>query len=134
MLRLAAEREELRVVDDQFGAPTFAGFIADATAQIIEQITSSDNARRRVDGGDTVHLVNGGATHWFGFASEIFASDSVRRLVNTPRLVPIKTSEFPTRARRPANSRLSTEKARTVWELRVPDWRESLAVCLSRLH
>ena len=134
MLRLAAEREELRVVDDQFGAPTFAGFIADATAQIIERITSSDTARRRVEGGDTVHLVNGGTTTWFGFASAIFASDSVRRRVNTPRLVPIKTSEFPTRARRPANSRLSTEKARTVWELRVPDWRESLAVSLSRLH
>ncbi len=134
MLRLAAEREELRVVDDQFGTPTFAGFIADATAQIIEQIISSDTARRRVDDGDTVHLVNGGATHWFGFASEIFASDSVRRRVNTPRLVPIKSSEFPTRARRPANSYRSTEKARTVWKLQVPDWRESLAVCLSRLH
>ena len=134
MLRLASEREELRVVDDQFGSPTFAGFIADATAQIIEQIIASNTARRRVDDGDTVHLVNSGATNWFGLASEIFASDSVRRRVNTPRLVPIKSSEFQTRARRPSNSRLSIEKARTVWKLQVPDWRESLAVCLGRLH
>ena len=110
MLRLAAERDELRVVDDQFGTPTFAGFIADATAQIIEQIISSDTARRRVDDGDTVHLVNGGATHWFGFASEIFASDSVRRRVNTPRLVPIKSMSFQhERAGRP--TRASYRKA-----------------------
>ena len=86
------------------------------------------------DEGDTVHLVNGGATSWFGFASEIFANEAIRQRVRVPHLIPIKTSEFPTRARRPANSRLSTEKARTVWKLQVPDWRESLAVCLSRLH
>ena len=134
MLRLAAEREELRVVDDQFGAPTFAGFIAAATARIIEQITSSEAARRRLDDGDTVHLVNGGATNWFGFASAIFESDSVRERVRKPRLVPIKSSEFPTRARRPANSRLSSERARSSWKLQIPDWRESLAVCLSQLR
>lgn len=134
MLRLAAEREELRVVDDQFGTPTFAGFIAAATAHIIEQIVSSEAARRRVQEGDTVHVVNGGATHWFGFASAIFASDLVRERVRAPRLVPINSSEFPTRARRPANSRLSTEKARTVWKLQVLDWRESLAECLSQLR
>jgi dTDP-4-dehydrorhamnose reductase len=134
MLRMAVEREELRVVDDQVGAPTFAGFIAAATAQIIEQFISSDAARWRVDEGDIVHLVNGGATSWFGFASEIFANEAIRQRVRVPHLIPIKTSEFPTRAQRPANSRLSTEKARTVWKLQVPDWHESLAVCLSRLH
>jgi dTDP-4-dehydrorhamnose reductase len=134
MLRLAAEREELRVVDDQFGAPTYAGFIAAATAQIVEQIISSDAARRRVDVGDTVHLVNGGATSWFGFASEIFANEAIRQRVRVPQLIPIKTSEFPTRAQRPANSRLSTEKARAVWKLPVPDWRESLADCISQLR
>ena len=90
--------------------------------------------RRRVNAGDTVHLVNGGATSWFGFASEIFASEAIRQRVRAPHLIPIKTSEFPTRARRPANSHLSTEKARTVWKLHVPDWRESLAECLSRLQ
>ena len=134
MLRLAAEREELRVVDDQVGAPTFAGFIAAATAQIIEQFISSDAARRRVDEGDIVHLANGGATSWFGFASEIFANEAIRQRVRVPHLIPIKTSEFPTRAQRPANSRLSTEKARTVWKLPVPDWRESLADCISQLR
>lgn len=134
MLRLATEREELRVVDDQVGAPTFAGYIAAATAKILEQTFSSDAARRRVDDGDTVHLVNGGVTSWFGFASEIFASDSVRQRTRVPRLIAIKSSEFPTRARRPTNSQLSSEKGRTVWNLKVLDWRESLADCLSQLR
>jgi dTDP-4-dehydrorhamnose reductase len=134
MLKLGAEREELRVVDDQFGAPTFAGFIATATAQILEQTFSSEAVRERVINGDTVHLVNAGVTSWFGFASEVFARSSIQQRMRAPKLVPIKTSEFPTRARRPANSRLSTKKARTVWNLRVPEWRESLAECLSQLR
>ena len=134
MLRLAAEREELRVVDDQFGAPTFAGFIAMATAQMLREILSSDAARERVNSGDTVHVVNSGVTSWFGFASEIFASRLIQQRVRTPKLIPIKTSEFPTRARRPANSNLSTEKARTVWGLHVPEWHESLADCLRQLR
>jgi dTDP-4-dehydrorhamnose reductase len=133
MLRLAAEREELRIVDDQIGAPTFAGFIAVATAQMAEQMTSDGVARRRVAAGETVHLVNGNFTSWFGFASEIFASAVVTRRYHVPRLVAITTSEFPTRAIRPRNSRLSTERAMTQWRLRIPDWRESLAECLDQL-
>lgn len=133
MLRLAAEREELHVVDDQFGAPTFAGFIATATAQMLGEILSGGAARERVNNGDTVHVVNSGVTSWFGFASEIFASRMVQQRVPTPRLVPIKTSEFPTRARRPANSYLSTQKARTMWGLHVPEWQESLTDCLRQL-
>lgn len=134
MLRLATEREELRVVDDQFGAPTFAGFIATATAQMLRDILSSDAAREQVINGDTVHVVNSGVTSWFGFASEIFANRLTQQRVRTPRLVPIKTSEFPTLARRPANSCLSSEKARTVWDLHAPKWRESLADCLAQLR
>lgn len=134
MLRLAAEREELRVVDDQFGAPTFAGFIASSTAQMISEIVSSDAARSRVEEGNTVHLVNGGATSWHGFALEIFASELVRKRARPPHLVAIKSNEFATRARRPANSQLSTEKARGLWKLSVPDWRESLAECLTQLQ
>lgn len=133
MLRLAAEREELRIVDDQIGAPTFVGFIAGATAQMAERMTSDDAARRRVTAGETVHLVNGGATSWFGFASEIFSNSVVKRRCRVPRLTPIETSEFPTRAIRPSNSRLSTERATTQWRLLIPDWRESLAECLDSL-
>ena len=133
MLRLASEREELRVVDDQLGAPTFAGFVATATVRMLREISSSDDARERVDRGETVHVVNGGVTSWFGFASEIFASRLVQQRVRAPKLVPIKSENFSTRARRPANSTLSTERARTVWNLQIPGWRESLAVCLDEL-
>ncbi len=133
MLRLATEREELRVVDDQIGAPTFTGFLATATCRVLGEILSSDVARERVNNGETVHVVNGGVTSWFGFASEIFANRLTQQRVRKPTLFPIKTSEFPTCARRPANSCLSTEKARTVWALQVPDWRESLTDCLRQL-
>ncbi|MEP6607070.1 MAG: dTDP-4-dehydrorhamnose reductase [Burkholderiaceae bacterium] len=134
MLRLAAEREELRVVDDQWGAPTFAGSIATATAELIKQTYASEAARARFQSGDTVHLVDSGVTSWFGFATEIFESAAVRKRVRAPRLVPIKAMEFPTKARRPANSRLSIEKAQTVWSLTVPDWRDALAECLSQMR
>jgi dTDP-4-dehydrorhamnose reductase len=134
MLRLASEREELRVVDDQRGAPTFAGFLATATSQMLREILSSDAARDRISHGETVHVVNGGVTSWFGFACEIFGSRLVQQRMRTPKLVPIKTEDFPARARRPANSELSTERARTVWNLQIPEWRESLAECLGELQ
>jgi len=133
MLRLATERDELRVVDDQFGTPTFATFIATATVQMLEQTFVSDEAQRRLSIGDTVNLVNGGETTWYGFAREIFVNRSIQQRMRAPRLVPIKSGEFVTRVRRPANSRLSTERARSVWKLQVPDWRESLADCLDQL-
>ena len=133
MVRLAGERNELRVINDQFGTPTFAGFIGTATAQMLRNVLSSDAARERVTKGDTLHLVNGGVTSWFGFASEIFSHPLAQLRVPIPSLVPIKTSEYPTRARRPANSHLSTEKARTVWDLHIPEWQESLTDCLRQL-
>ena len=132
MLRLAAEREELRIVVDQIGAPTYAGFIAQATAQMVQRVSAETDARQRIDAGDTVHLVNGGATSWHGFASEIFANPVVRRRCRIPTLTAIETSDFPTRAVRPKNSRLNTEKARRVWGLQIPDWRVSLAECLNQ--
>ena len=134
MLRLSGERDELRIVEDQIGAPTFADFIATATAQMIRQRESNDALGERVQRGETVHLVNSGATNWLGFASAIFDHPVVRARYRVPRLVGINSSEYPTRAIRPKNSVLSTEKARTVWNLSVPDWRESLEECLSLLE
>ncbi len=95
---------------------------------------SSDAARRRIGAGDTVHLTNRGEAGWYGFASEILALERARSAAKVPQLIAIKTSEFPTQARRPMNSRLSTEKARAVWNLQVTDWRESLADCLDQLR
>ena len=134
MLRLAAEREELRVVDDQWGAPTFAGSIAKATAEILQMSHSDAGARRHLCNGEILHVVNEGVTNWFGFASEIFERIEIPQRRCAPRLVPIKSSDFPTAVRRPANSRLSTDKVRTVWGLVLPHWRDALADCVNQLR
>lgn len=134
MLRLAGERDELRIVDDQFGAPTYAGFIARATSRLVQQMCARDDLKARVERGDTVHLVNAGVTSWYGFASAIFAAPAVQSMARVPRLLPVKSAEFKTRAVRPANSRLSTERARTVWNIDPPDWRQSLDECLRELN
>jgi dTDP-4-dehydrorhamnose reductase len=132
MLRLARERPEIRVVDDQIGSPTYAGFLAEATACIIGSIETDQRNRSRVEAGELLHLSNDGATSWHGFAAEIFAQFAARFGMRTPRLTAIATKDFPTRARRPANSRLSIERARNDWSLSIPYWQASLTDCFMR--
>jgi dTDP-4-dehydrorhamnose reductase len=98
MLRLGAERPELKVVDDQTGAPTSATSIVAATIKVLKR----DDAPSGV-----YHMTAGGATSWYGFARAIFDSGI---LTSAPRLHPIPSSEYPTPARRPANSVLANEK------------------------
>ncbi len=100
MLRVGAEREELRVVADQRGCPTPAWLIADTTAEILSQGIKEPGIR---------HLVASGETTWHGFAEAIF-DEAVRRglIARRPRVTPITTADYPTRARRPAYSVLDT--------------------------
>lgn len=123
MQRLLQEREELRVVDDQIGAPTWAGSIAQATLELIEQ-WQAGNRRWGV-----YHLTNQGETSWFGFASAI---GEQLKAAGKPcgRLVPIPSSEYPTPAKRPLNSRLDGRKLAQDWHVSLPDWRSALAECL----
>ncbi|MBN8261636.1 MAG: dTDP-4-dehydrorhamnose reductase [Xanthomonadales bacterium] len=125
MLRLAAERDELRVVADQVGAPTPAGWIADATAMML---------RQGIDASGTWHLVADGATSWHGFASAIM-QDAVAsgRLPRAPRVVPIATADYPTPARRPAYSVLDTTRLRQGFGIVPPEWREGLRTTLREL-
>ena len=124
MLRLAGEREELRVVADQTGAPTPARLIADATASMLQQwLADGENASR--DG--TYHVVSGSYCSWFDFAEAIVAGAAHRGLIaRQPRVVPIATADYPTRARRPAYSVLDTSKAANAFGLQLPDWRAGL--------
>ncbi|GLZ84958.1 NAD(P)-dependent oxidoreductase [Metapseudomonas resinovorans] len=123
MQRLLQEREELRVVDDQVGAPTWAGSIAQATAQLIDQWQAGNRH------WGVYHLTNRGETSWFGFASAI--ADQLKAAGRPcARLVPIPSSEYPTPARRPLNSRLDGRKLANDWQVRLPDWRTALAECL----
>ncbi|MDH4563143.1 dTDP-4-dehydrorhamnose reductase [Pseudomonas sp. BN411] len=123
MQRLLQEREELRVVDDQIGAPTWAGSIAQATLELIEQWQAG---KRR---WGVYHLTNQGETSWFGFASAI---GEQLKAAGKPcaRLVPIPSSEYPTPAKRPLNSRLDGRKLAQDWQVSPTDWRSALAECL----
>ena len=125
MLRLGRERDELRVVADQHGCPTPAWLIADATAHILRSGLRESGVR---------HLVAGGETTWYEFAESIFQHAKATGLIDRcPRVIPIATADYPTRARRPAYSVLDTQRLRTEYGLSLPDWRECLDATLKQL-
>ena len=120
MLRLAAERDSLTVIDDQHGAPTGAELLADATAHAIR------TAMQRADVSGTYHLAASGQTTWHGYARHVIerARTAGRPLkVASDAIRPVPTSAFPTPAKRPANSRLATARFRQTFALVLPDWR-----------
>jgi dTDP-4-dehydrorhamnose reductase len=130
MLRLAAERERLTVIDDQFGAPTGAELIADVTAHAIRQLL-----QRPQDAG-TYHLAAGGETTWNGYAR--FVIDTARALKPDLKLAvnevaPVPTSAFPTPAQRPHNSRLNTQRLQQTFGLRLPHWQQGVARMLAEI-
>jgi dTDP-4-dehydrorhamnose reductase len=127
MQRLMRERTELKIVDDQIGAPTWSRLIAEATAQILAQCLSPARGADRPEPWGTYHLTCGGETSWYGFAA------AIAELGGYPtRLNPIPSSDYPTPARRPTNSRLDNAKLARVFGLRLPHWREALALCLDQ--
>ncbi len=130
MLRFAAERERLNVVDDQFGAPTGAELLADLGAQLLR------DALRRPGLAGTYHAAAGGETSWHGYARHVIefaraAGQPVR--VAPEAVIAVPTSAFPTPARRPANSRLNTRKLRDTFGLTLPDWRVGVDRVLAEL-
>jgi dTDP-4-dehydrorhamnose reductase len=133
MLRLAATREELRIVDDQRGAPTSSLQLAALTRELLAPRGSleANSLERLRSGRGTYHATAAGETTWFGFAQAIF--ETATGLPRRPRLVPIASSEYPTPARRPANSVLSNERLARAFGARIPPWREGLAQSLSAL-
>lgn len=130
MLRLAEEREILRVVADQIGTPTPARVIADITAHVIA------HAQRERKAGDfesgLFHMTAAGHTSWHGFASAIIntARTVQGRVVKTIEIEPISTESYPTPARRPQYSVLSNEKFDRRFKLNRLDWREALALVM----
>ncbi|PJI46679.1 MAG: dTDP-4-dehydrorhamnose reductase [Pseudomonas sp.] len=123
ILNLAKEREELRVIADQIGVPTSAELIADVTSLILRDLMG-DPAQREVTSG-TYHLVPNGETSWHQYAQFVIG-EAVRQgasLRTTPeRIAPIPASDYPTIARRPANSRLSNGKLQHTFGLTLPNW------------
>ena len=133
MLRLGAERDELRVVADQHGAPTDTGLIVDGTLAALDRWLSSDRVQRDALAG-THHLVASGATTWHGFASAIFAEATTHGLLaRAPRVLAIDSSEFPTPAVRPAWSLLDNGGFQRHFGLALPDWTQGLRDVMRQL-
>ncbi|WP_048805162.1 dTDP-4-dehydrorhamnose reductase [Burkholderia multivorans] len=128
MLRLGAERDELKVVADQIGAPTWSKTVAAATSHIVAQALSGDGADWWVQRSGVYHFASAGATSWHGFAEAIFANALAER---APKVVPIPASDYQVLAKRPFNSRLSHDKLTETFGLRLPDWADALKLCLS---
>jgi dTDP-4-dehydrorhamnose reductase len=129
MLRLAKEREEIRVVADQHGAPTFAADLADAVARMAARLLAAP-------AGDEAfgifHLSGAPHTTWHGFTAEIL-SQAGRRGHPVPKLTPIATADYPTKAKRPADGRLDCARIGRVHGIAPADWRASLGHCLDLL-
>lgn len=121
MLRLGREREQLRIVDDQIGAPTSAEALTASTAAVLGRLRSAAEAAGL---SGVYHLTCSGVTSWCGFAKAIF--DEFEAQQKPPEVVPIPTMDFPTPARRPLNSRLCCEKFASAFGFRVPEWRQAL--------
>lgn len=131
MIRLASEREALNVVADQFGAPTSAALLADLTAHLVRQATLGNAFPY-----GTYHAVAGGVTNWHEYACHVIDRARAAGLpikVAADAIRPIGTSDYPTPARRPANSRLSTRKLQETFNLRLPEWREGLDHILDQI-
>jgi dTDP-4-dehydrorhamnose reductase len=129
--RLARERPELRVVDDQVGSPTWCRWVAEATAEILLRISLEDGSSfaSKMDGYKGLYNLNSeGEVSWFGFARAILEADPVRNEHRICSILPIKTEDYPTAAKRPYYSVLSKEKIRRVFHLRIPSWHEQFEV------
>ncbi|ANB19131.1 dTDP-4-dehydrorhamnose reductase [Dokdonella koreensis] len=126
MLRLAGEREELRIVADQVGSPTPAGLIAGTTAALLARWRHLPAGERGAAQG-VYHLTAAGACSWFDFAQAIFErAHAAGLLPRRPRVVPIASADYPTPAQRPAWSVLDCERLQTRFGLHLPAWEQGL--------
>ena len=127
MLRLGADRDELRVVDDQRGAPTSAQDLAAALLAITLRLIEDQDAPTGV-----VHVVNRGETSWRGVAEAVFARAATHGY-KAPKVTPITTADYPTPARRPLNSRLSTDRLFHAYGIEMPAWDASINTIVDQL-
>ena len=124
MLRLGKERDELNVVSDQIGSPTYATDLAGAILEIIKNKEFKEISQAT----QIYHYSNKGEISWYDFAKEIFKIAKVDCKVN-----PITTQQYPTPAKRPKNTLMSKDKIAEIFSVKIPDWKESLNTCMSIL-
>jgi dTDP-4-dehydrorhamnose reductase len=134
ILRLAKERDELRIIADQFGAPTWARDLAQTTATILER-WQQKNFDARLSG--LYHLTASGRANWHEYAEEIIRlarEHDPALAAKTLDIRAIATHEYPTAAKRPANSVLANDKVRQAFDIALPEWRASLAECVRLIY
>src|SRR3984957_707326 len=129
MLRLGADRDELAVVADQFGAPTWSNTIAALSAGILAQALVAPGDWWSRNSG-VYHLTASGSTSWAGFAQAIFDHSVLEK---KPLVKPIPAAWYPTPAARPANSRMSNDKLLRTFGVKAPDWEQGLRLCMTEL-
>ncbi|MBS0508477.1 MAG: dTDP-4-dehydrorhamnose reductase [Proteobacteria bacterium] len=130
MLRLAQEREHLTVINDQWGAPTGADLLADVTAHALRQLQA------RPEDGGLYHCVAGGETTWHAYAKYVINQASKAQAaihIKVKEIAPVPTSDFPTPAWRPLNSRLDTRKLQATFGLALPPWQQGVARMLTEI-
>ena len=121
MLRLGKEKEELGVIFDQIGTPTYAGDLAKAILEILPKLNN--------DKVEIYHYSNEGVCSWYDFALAIFEYSE-----NDIKLYPIETSQYPTAAKRPLYSILNTKKVVEKYKIQIPFWKDSLLICLKKIN
>jgi dTDP-4-dehydrorhamnose reductase len=133
ILRLARERDELRVVNDQHGAPTWSRCLAEATVAILARLSGGGQQMNEALAGVSgiYHLTGAGSTTWYDFARAILALDIQCHEHRYRRIMPIASSEFASAATRPANSRLACDRVERTFGTRLPDWQHQLADAMS---
>ena len=120
MLKLGADRDELRIIADQVGTPTYAIDLAGFILHIIEQQSTAYGI---------YHYSNEGVTSWFDFARAVFDVSETR-----VKAIPIRTDQYPTRATRPSYSVMDKSKAKETFGIEIPYWRDSLIKCIQKLR
>jgi dTDP-4-dehydrorhamnose reductase len=133
MLRLGRERDLLRVVDDQWGAPTTAAALAEATRAVVERICDGQTGAAESWAG-VYHASCGGQTSWCGFAQAIFSQAAKQEARTWPTVMGIASVDYPTPARRPRNSALSNGKLAERFGVHLPSWQRGLQDALEQMY
>ncbi len=134
MLRLAGERRQLKIVNDQIGAPTWSRMIAEGTALVIAKLCPGGDEGEHENFSGVYHMTNTSSTSWHGFARAIFDRTEVVGFVAAPMIEPVPTEAYPLPAPRPRNSSLSNAKLRKEFNIALPAWDEALSMCMQEFR
>lgn len=129
MDRLMRERSDLKIVDDQIGAPTWCRDLAESTGQILSQLSPLHDNKNEEPWG-VYHMCNAGETSWHGFAQAIHGMIP-SEMCKLKQLIAIPSTEYPTPAQRPRNSRLDNTKLQETFGLRLQTWQSALRLCMA---